>query len=174
MILVKNLMSGSINQYSERALVIRIQLVDRTKNRSDSYQSYYNECPCSHETMAHVAEMRGLTARLNAHTYNEELLDLQDRLKEEFWRVVQTQLTDRQQQVLQLSADGHTQMEIAKILDVNQSSITKSINGNCDYRNGKKVYGGANKKLKKIIDKDSKIQEILKRIAEIRIEEESY
>ncbi len=148
--------------------------MDRTKNRSDRYQDYYNEVPCSHETMALVADNRGLTARLNAFSYNEEILDLQDQLKKEFWRLVDEQLTDRQKEVLHLSADGMTQMEIAKLLNVNQSSITKSINGNCDYRNGKKVYGGANKKLRKLIEDDEKIQIILKKILELRTDMESY
>jgi len=124
--------------------------------------------------MALVADNRGLTARLNAFSYNEEILDLQDQLKKEFWRLVDEQLTDRQKEVLHLSADGMTQMEIAKLLNVNQSSITKSINGNCDYRNGKKVYGGANKKLRKLIEDDEKIQIILKKILELRTDMESY
>jgi len=62
-------------------------------------------------------------------------------------------------------------MEIAKMLDVNQSSITKSLNGNVDYKNGKKIYGGAKKKLNKIIQNDIKIKDILKRIQELRDEE---
>ena len=61
-------------------------------------------------------------------------------------------------------------MEIAKILNVNQSSITKSLNGNVDYKNGKKVYGGATKKIKKIIESDDKIKDILSRMNELRSE----
>jgi predicted transcriptional regulator len=61
-------------------------------------------------------------------------------------------------------------MEIAKMLNVNQSSITKSLNGNVDYKNGKRIYGGAKKKLNKITEKDDKIKEILAKMAEIRSE----
>ena len=56
------------------------------------------------------------------------------------------------------------------MLNVNQSSITKSLNGNVDYKNGKKIYGGAKKKINKIIQSDEKIMEILRRIADVREE----
>ena len=108
---------------------------------------------------------------LNNAVYNEELYELQDKLNGEYWRIIDTQLTKRQKEVLRLCADGYTQIEIAKMLKVNQSSITKSINGNCDYRNKqKRVYGGAKRKLRKIVSKDEAIQQILKRIAEIQDE----
>src|SRR5690606_40701157 len=96
-----------------------------------------------------------------------ELLELEDQLKVEFWRIVDTCLTDRQRDVIRLYAAGHTQMEIAKMLNVNQSSITKSLNGNVDYKNSRRVYGGSAKKLKKIIENDSKIKEILDKMNEI-------
>lgn len=108
--------------------------------------------------------------RLNPFEYNEELLDLEDQLKVEFWRIVNTLLTPRQKEVIKLYADGYTQMEIAKMLNVNQSSITKSLNGNVDYKNGKKVYGGAKKKINKIIENDVKIKEILTKMATLRNE----
>jgi DNA-binding CsgD family transcriptional regulator len=106
--------------------------------------------------------------RLNPFEYNEDLMELEDQLKKEFWRVVDTLLTSRQREVIRLYADGYTQMEIAKMLDVNQSSITKSLNGNVDYKNGKKVYGGARKKIRKIIESDEKIKSLLKQMNEIR------
>ncbi len=77
-------------------------------------------------------------------------MNLKESLKKEFWRIVNTQLTSRQREVITLVCDGYTQTEIAKKLKVNQSSITKSINGNCDYKNKKRVYGGAKRKMKKI------------------------
>lgn len=140
--------------------------MDRTKNRSDRYQYVLVESPCSPEMLTEFADSEGMTATHSE--YNEELLDLRDKLKEEFWRLVDTQLTPRQRQVIRLYAKGFTQIEIAKKLNVNQSSITKSINGNCDYRNGKKIYGGARKKLRRLADKDERIQAIIKRIADIQ------
>ena len=68
-----------------------------------------------------------------------------------------------------MSAEGKTQIEIAKLLHVNQSSITKSINGNTDYRNkNKRIYGGAKKKIMRLAEKDLEIQNIFRRMAELR------
>jgi len=144
-----------------------MSMVDRTKNRSDSYQHVLLESPCSPEMMMEMCEAESIGAQLNPFGYNDELVELKEKLKVEFWRVVDDELTSRQKEVLHLYAEGLTQTEIAKCLGVNQSSITKSINGNTDYRNGKRVYGGARKKIRKIIDKDIEIQRILLRISEI-------
>ncbi len=111
-----------------------------------------------------------ISARLNPFEYNEDLIELEEQLKKEFWRVVDTLLTDRQRQVIRLYADGYTQMEIAKMLNVNQSSITKSLNGNVDYKNGKKIYGGARKKIRKIVENDDKIKDILSKMRDLREE----
>jgi DNA-binding CsgD family transcriptional regulator len=143
-------------------------MVDRTKNRSDNYQYIIVELSTSPEMLTEVADADGIGAQLNPFGYNEELLDLRDQLKDAFWRIVRTQLTKRQCEVIELYAQGFTQTEIAKRLCVNQSSVTKSINGNCDYRNGKRVYGGAKKKLCKLADKDPEIQKILSRISELQ------
>ncbi len=101
------------------------------------------------------------------NSYTEEMLDLKEQLRDEFWRLVDEELTPRQKEVVHLYADGLTQTEIAKKLGVNQSSVTKSLNGNCDYRNGKKVYGGAKKKLGRLVQQDPRIQEILARIGQL-------
>ena len=54
------------------------------------------------------------------------------------------------------------------MLNVNQSSVTKSIHGNVDYKKGKKIYGGSKKKLSKIIESDTKIKAILDEMASLR------
>jgi predicted transcriptional regulator len=107
--------------------------------------------------------------RLNPFKYDEELLILEEQLKKEFWRVVATLLTSRQRQVIELYSDGYTQMEIAKILNVNQSSITKCLNGNVDYKKGRRVYGGTRRRLAKIIETDDVIKNILAKMREIRM-----
>jgi len=135
--------------------------VERRKNRSDKYQWVLLETVCSNEMLESFCNEDSISARLNPFEYNETLMDLEDQLKKEFWRVVETLLTPRQKEVIKLYADGYTQMEIAKMLNVNQSSITKSLNGNVDYKNGKKIYGGARKKIRKIIENDDKIKKIL-------------
>jgi DNA-binding CsgD family transcriptional regulator len=144
--------------------------MEKRKNRSDSYQHLLLEVICSHDMMSSFSNNDSIYNKLNPYQYNEDLLDLEDQLKVEFWRVVETLLTDRQKQVLKLYAEGYTQMEIAKKLKVNQSSITKSLNGNVDYKHGKRVYGGCRKKIRKIIETDEKIKDILKRMQEIRME----
>jgi len=143
---------------------------EKRKNRSDSYQHLLLEVSCSNDTLESFSNTDSIYNRLNPYHYDENLIELEDELKKEFWRIVDNLLTPRQKQVIRLYADGYTQMEIAKMLNVNQSSITKSLNGNVDYKNGKRIYGGAKKKLNKITEKDDKIKEILAKMAEIRSE----
>jgi DNA-binding CsgD family transcriptional regulator len=144
--------------------------MEKRKNRSDKYQYVLLETVCSNDMMEAFCNEDSISARLNPFEYNETLIELEEQLKVEFWRVVDTLLTPRQKEVIRLYADGYTQMEIAKMLNVNQSSITKSLNGNVDYKNGKKVYGGARKKIRKIIENDDKIKEILKKMQDARDE----
>lgn len=144
---------------------------ERRPNRSDKYQWALLETVCSNDMMEAFSNEESIYKRLNPFSYNEEIMNLEDELKLEFWRIVETLLTPRQREVIRLYSDGYTQMEIAKMLNVNQSSITKSLNGNVDYKNGKKIYGGAKKKLNKIIQNDTKIKDILRRIQELRDDE---
>ena len=144
--------------------------MEKRKNRSDHYQYILLETVCSNDMMEAFSNNDSISARLNPFQYNEDLLELEDQLKKEFWRVINTLLTPRQKEVIKLYSDGYTQMEIAKMLNVNQSSITKSLNGNVDYKNGKRMYGCAKKKIKKIIENDEKIKEILNKMSELREE----
>lgn len=141
--------------------------MDRKKNRSDNYQYILLESPCSPEILIEIADADNFSSFAGIN-YNEELIELKESLKREFWRIVNTQLTSRQREVITLVCDGYTQTEIAKKLKVNQSSITKSINGNCDYKNKKRVYGGAKRKMKKIADSDPVIQSILEQIRDMQ------
>jgi predicted DNA-binding protein YlxM (UPF0122 family) len=143
--------------------------MDRKTNRSNKYQNLFAELQYSNDMMSEFAESQGLFENYKPED-REKLMDLRDELKIEFWKLVDTELTARQRQVIKLYAQGYTQIEIAKQLNVNQSSITKSINGNCDYRNGRKIYGGASKKLKRLAYSNIKIIDILRQIAEIHAE----
>ena len=144
--------------------------MNRRENRSNKYQNIFTEQLYSNDMMSDFAEHQGLAEYVDPEL-KESLMDLHDELKQEFWRLVRAELTLRQQQVLEMSAlERKTQIEIAKMLKVNQSSITKSLNGNCDYRNGKRVYGGCRKRLQKLVEKDEKIQAILARIATLQAE----
>lgn len=150
-------------------------MTDRSKNRSEAYQHLFAESLCAPEMIVEFSDKQGMRALLNIGSYKEELMDLKEQLVKAFWRIVDTQLTPRQKEVLHLCAQGKTQIEIAKLLNVNQSSITKSIHGNTDYRQvgkgkGKKVYGGAKKKIIRIVETDSEIQEIFRKMAELHAE----
>jgi len=138
----------------------------RKTNRSNGYQHLFAEQPYSNEMMAEFSEAQGLVENY-APEDREQLLVLREQLRGEFWRLAKENLTDRQFQVIELLAKGYTQIEIAKQLKVNQSSITKSVNGNCDYRNGRKIYGGAKKKLRRLADRDEKIKKIIEQISDI-------
>lgn len=142
--------------------------LDKRKNRSDSYQHLLLESSFSHDMMENFSNTDSIYNRLNPWQYDERIIELADELKKEFWKVIDEHLTDRQKQVVKLYSQGLTQMEIAKILGVNQSSITKSINGNVDYKSGKRSYGGVKVKIKKVIKNHPKIKELLDKINELR------
>ncbi len=141
------------------------------KNRSDAYQHLILEICTAPDTLVDYSDAKGMAGMMNQAQYNEERLDLKDQLTAAFWHLVDTELTKRQREVLHMTAEGKTQTDIAKKLGVNQSSITKSIHGNCDYKKGRRVYGGATKKLTKLIQKDETIQEIFRKISEIDADE---
>jgi predicted transcriptional regulator len=142
---------------------------ERRPNRSDKYQDLFHETVVPNDMMESFPNDDSISSRLSGgFAYDESVLELEDQLKQEFWRIVDNLLTPRQREVIRLCAEGYTQMEIAKMLNVNQSSITKSLNGNVDYKHGRKVYGGARKKIGKIIDNDEKILDIFKQINEKR------
>ena len=148
-------------------------------NRSNKYQYLIVETACSNDMMEAFCNEDSIYNRLNPFGYNEDLLDLDDQLRVEFWRIVQACLTKRQRDVLALYAEGYTQMEIAKKLNINQSSINKSIHGNVDYQktgkaaksnSRKHVYGGSIRKIQKILESDERIKEILKQMEQVRAE----
>jgi len=146
----------------------KIPKESKRRNRSDQYQWMILESPVQSEMLESFSNAESIYDRLNPYAYSEELLDLEDQLKVEFWRIVESCLTPRQKQVIRLTADGYTQTEIAKYLGVNQSSVTKSLHGNVDYKGGRKIYGGTSRKLHKALKADPKVQEILDQIDEVR------
>ena len=97
-------------------------MVDRTKNRSDHYQWVLVESPYSPDILQECADAEAVFMQEDP-SLHDELLDLKDELTQEFWRLVDDELTERQAAVLHLYAEGLTQIEIAKKLNVNQSSI---------------------------------------------------
>jgi predicted DNA-binding protein YlxM (UPF0122 family) len=154
---------------------------EKRSNRSDHYQHLLVETAWPNEMLESFSNEESVYKRLNPFSYNDKIAELEDELKREFWRIVNEHLTERQRQVVRYYADGYTQQEIAGKLQVNQSSITKSLNGNVDYKhvstdkNGgmkktKKIYGGIKKRIRKLIEQDVKIREILQKISDLRDE----
>ncbi len=142
-------------------------MADRNKNRSDSYQWHLMEITVSPFILGDLSSAQGMTYRLQPYEENERLLDLRDQLKTRLWQIIDTGLTERQKQVIKLSIDGFTQNEIAKQLGINQTSVHKVIRGNIDYKNGRKRYGGAFKKIFKLCQFDQEIQKILFEIRDL-------
>jgi predicted transcriptional regulator len=150
---------------------------ERRPARSQQYQHLMTESAFSNEMMETFSNGESIYSRLNPFEYNEELLDLEDQLKIEFWRVVRTGLTQKQCAVMELTRDGYTQMEIAGQLGIGQASVTKNLFGNLSYlpknisssdKRKCKSYGGTIKKMKRLVENDQKIQEILAKMNEIR------
>lgn len=140
---------------------------DFTANRSGGYQWVILESPQSPDSITECSDAQGMVGTINDGANGEVIHELQELLKSEYWNLIERELTSRQKEVIKLCAQGKTQVDIAKILNVNQSSVTKSLNGNVDYRHGKRVYGGAKKKLRRLAQKEPAIQAILKQIADL-------
>lgn len=139
--------------------------------RSAAYQVIFHEVACSNEQMEAFQNDDSIYERLTGgFAYNEEVLDLEDQLRKRFWELVDSSLTKRQGEILHLCAEGLTQMEVAKRLGCNQSSIAKSRAGNTQYlpNNKVKTYGGSHKRLQKLIEEDPIINDILSQINEKR------
>lgn len=142
--------------------------MSRKKNKSDSYQHKIVEIEVDPVILNDFPSHNGLGAQLNLAMYSEEFYDLRQRLMDEVMRIVKTNLTKRQAEVVLLRLEGKTQIQIAEELGIHQTTVHKLLMGNIDYANNKKRYGGAIKKLKKICAKDEKILDILYQMEELR------
>jgi predicted DNA-binding protein YlxM (UPF0122 family) len=149
---------------------------EKRRTRSSKYQQIFHEILFADDTLAMFMNEDSIQERLSGgFSYDERILDLEDKLKERFWELVDNELTERQAQVLHLYSKNYTQNEIAVKLSINQSSVAKSLHGNANYSKNKNdkikkpaMYGGSDKKLKALIDQDEIIQNILEQMHEIR------
>lgn len=113
--------------------------------------------------------LKNATYNINEVELMEELKELQDRLIEKIKEVIDTCLTERQREVMiRTYMEQRTQMEVADMLGVCQTTVHKIISGNIDYSNGGRRYGGALKKIKKICESDQEVIGILGRLEEIK------
>ena len=142
---------------------------EKKQTRSGKYQHVIMETPVSDDFLCSFSNNKSIGAHLNPFQYDERLLELRDQLYKRTLEILHEYGTERQQQLFTLYyIEGKTQEEIAKLLDCNQSSVTKGLHGNTDYKYGKAIYGGLEKKLKRLTQKDPTCQAILKQMDEIR------
>ena len=140
----------------------------RKKNKSDSYQYKIVEIAVDPAILNDFPLVDSLGAQLNLAKYSEEFYELRQQLMKEVLRIINTNLTERQCEVVTLRLQGLTQIQIAEQLGVHQTTVHKLLMGNIDYTNGKKRYGGAIKKLKKVCSKDKEVMRILEKMEEMR------
>ena len=137
------------------------------KSRSDSYQWVINETPVDFQSIeSAVGNSRSIYTCSHLHPFNivtnQQFLELNDSAIARIFQLAKQSFTKRQYEIFDLYLQGKTQMEIAKILDVNQSSITKGLMGNVDYNHKGKRYGGMAKRLANLIVRDNVLRNILK------------
>ena len=140
----------------------------RKKNKSDSYQYKIVEIAVDPAILNDFPFFEGLGYQLNVARYSERFYELRQELMIEVLRIIKINLTRRQCEVVTLRLEGKTQIQIADELGIHQTTVHKLLMGNIDYTNGKKRYGGAIKKLKKMCAKDDKVLEILEEMEELR------
>jgi len=104
---------------------------------------------------------------LSAQVCTEEFGKLRMELLQEVLYIVENCLTDKQREVMKMTyLEGKTQNEISNELGKHQTTIHKILQGNIDYNNQKKRYGGALKKIRKLCARNEKIQDILLKMRE--------
>lgn len=138
-------------------------MLNKKKNsRSNAYQQIFRELQLDTEVFARLFENEDGDKR--KVTWSQEFNTLNDQLASRICDLMSSGLTVKQREVVKLTLDGYTQMEIAKMLGRNQSSVVKSLQGNVDYGKDSKFkgkhYGGTFKKMIAKIKEDQIIKDI--------------
>lgn len=136
------------------------------QTRSEKYQYVILETTFSDELLSMFDNSQGISGHLNPFEYDEEVLELKDQLYARLWKLIDIHCTPLQKEILELLyKDGYTQVEVAKMRKVNQSSVVKCVLGNCDYsKPEKKHYGGSVPKLRRVLMEDAKFVELWDKI----------
>lgn len=109
----------------------------------------------------------GIAAYLSSFGATEEFQKLKTELMQEVMSIINSCLTIKQKEVIKMTyLEGKTQNEISLELGKHQTTIHKILQGNIDYSNQKKRYGGALKKIRKLCANSKKIQDILFKMKE--------
>lgn len=145
----------------------------RKKNKSDQYQYKIIEIPIDPHILNEISNNNGLSYQASVSDYSNHFELLQKKLFDELKKIIESdKLTKRQKDVMLLRVQGKTQIEIAETLKIHQTTVHKTINGNIDYKNCGKLYGGAIKKLRKLCSKNEMIIELLEEINELKNDED--
>lgn len=139
-----------------------------SKSGNPDLLSSYVEISMDPSSMSNFSNEDGLNEFLRIQESTDEFLLLKNELIKEIMNIVKTSLTDKQKEVMMMTyVDGKTQNEISIELGKHQTTVHKILRGNIDYKNNKKRYGGALKKIKKLCQNNEKIQDILAQMKEI-------
>lgn len=138
--------------------------------RSEKYQYLFLEIPVGDDKLNIYEDTESIGGRDINAINKERILDLQEQLKDRMFELMKIHATERQQYIVGEWMKGKTQLEMAKDLNVNQSSITKSINGNTSYgKNNKKQHGGLIIKMQKVCASDPQIQAIMEELSDLQV-----
>ena len=117
----------------------------------------------------------GIGAYFNSCSTSEEFQQLKNELLLEVMGIIDNHLIGKQREVMYMTyMEGKTQNEISNELGKHQTTIHKILQGNIDYNNQKKRYGGALKKIRKLCQKNEKVQNILTKMREKHQESGDY
>ena len=133
--------------------------------KSKKYQYKIVEVGIDNIKLENFSQENSLSNVLMANSMADEILALRKELLSELHSMIWGEyLTSHQKKILLMRLDGMTQSQIADKIGITQSAVHKAMHGNIDYKNNKKRYGGIVKKLKKLCDRNEKVQSILKQI----------
>lgn len=134
---------------------------------SDIVSYNYIEISIDPHVLNNFSNEEGMNAFLTAYSCSEEFQKIKTELLEEVLNIVNNNLTEKQKEVMKMTyLEGKTQNEISEELGKHQTTIHKILQGNIDYNNNKKRYGGALKKIRKLCANNEKIQKLLSKLKE--------
>lgn len=101
----------------------------QNNNRSAAYQYLFREVVVEYNFYCTFTNDASIEYLLNPFAYNEDLMDLEDKLKDRVNELLLINLSDNHYKIIKLHLEDFTQIEISKqiTLKVNQSSIHNSI-----------------------------------------------
>jgi len=138
-------------------------------NGCDQDNLYYNyiEICIDPRLMNNFAIEDGMNTFLNNCMSSDDFQKLRSDLLKEILEIINKCLTKKQKEVMKKTfIEGKTQHQISGELGKHQTTIHKILQGNIDYNNNKKRYGGAIKKIRRLCSESERIKNILEKMHE--------